>query len=95
MQLKFYDAVINDTLDLGAPIIDAMANNHVVKTNYDGDHYQGKDGNIWDHLVDNNPSEGGSSNNNGSSNTDSNTSGQTGNNNNNNGSSGSGSSGQT
>lgn len=31
-----------------------MANNRIVKTNYDGDHYQGKDGNIWDHLVDNN-----------------------------------------
>ena len=31
-----------------------MANDRIVKTNYDGDHYQGKKGNIWDHLVDNN-----------------------------------------
>ena len=59
VQLNFYDAVVSGTLDLGAPIIDAMANNRIVKTNYDGDHYQGKDGNIWDHLIDNNNTNGG------------------------------------
>lgn len=65
IQLNFYDAVVSGNLDLGAPIIDAMANNRIVKTNYDGDHYQGKDGNIWDHLVDNNTNGGNSGGNNG------------------------------
>jgi len=76
-QLKFYDAVLSGELDLGAPIIDAMASGQVIKTDYSGDHYQGKDGNIWDHLIDNNNQDGGnnssggdgSSNNNGSSDT--------------------------
>jgi len=50
-----------------------MANDRIVKTNYDGDHYQGKDGNIWDHLVNDNNNggnaagSGGQSGNNGSS----------------------------
>ena len=39
IQLDFYDAVISGNLDLGAPIIDAMANERIVKTNYDGDYY--------------------------------------------------------
>lgn len=60
--MNFYEAVVNNSLDLGAPIIDAMAADRIVKTNYDGDHYQGKDGNIWDHLVDNNNNNGGSNN---------------------------------
>lgn len=66
VQLDFYDAVVNDNLDLGAPVIDAMANNRVVKTDYDGDHYQGKDGNLWDDLVNNggNSGNGGNTNNN-------------------------------
>ena len=52
-----------------------MANDRIVKTNYDGDHYRGKEGNIWDHLVDNN------NNNNGGSSSDGNTgSGESGNN---------------
>lgn len=54
MQLNFYDAVVSGNLDLGAPIIDAMANNRVVKTNYDGNHDYGKEGNLWDDLVNNN-----------------------------------------
>jgi len=61
IQLNFYDAVVSGNLDLGAPIIDAMANGRIVKTGYDGDHYQGKDGNIWDHLVENNKNDGGNS----------------------------------
>ena len=43
-----------------------MANDRIVKTNYDGNHYQGKDGNIWDHLLDNNNSGSGSDGNTGS-----------------------------
>jgi hypothetical protein len=33
--------------------MDAMANNRVVKTGYTGDHDAGKEGNLWDHLIDN------------------------------------------
>lgn len=62
VQLDFYDAVVNDNLDLGAPVIDAMANNRVVKTDYDGDHYQGKDGNLWDDLIPNGGSNGNGGN---------------------------------
>ena len=57
VQLNFYEAVSSGTLDLGAPIMDAMSNGRVVKTGYQGDHDNnngnGKNGNIWDHLIDN------------------------------------------
>jgi len=67
-QLNFYDAIVSGNLDLGAPIIDAMANGRIVKTQYEGDHYEGKDGNIWDHLIndDDNNQSGGDTNNSGS-----------------------------
>lgn len=54
VQLNFYEAVASGTLELGAPIMDAMADGRVVKTGYKGDHDdKGKNGNIWDHLTDN------------------------------------------
>lgn len=51
VQLNFYESVVSGNLDLGAPIIDAMADNRVVKTSYMDENEDGKEGNIWDHLV--------------------------------------------
>ena len=49
-----------------------MASGQVIKTDYSGDHYQGKDGNIWDHLIDNNNESGQDGGNNSSGNSDTN-----------------------
>jgi len=80
IELNFYEAVASGDLDLGAPLIDAMSNGRVVKTNYDGDHYEGKDGNIWDHLIndDDNNQTGGATNNDGESTTNPNDNTNTG-----------------
>lgn len=37
-------------MEFGAPIIDAMSNNKVLRTGYISDEEQSKDGNIWDDL---------------------------------------------
>lgn len=63
-EARFVESVVSGNLDLGAPIIDAMSNNRIVKQNYENS-YQGKDGNLWDYLIDqngDNTSTGGNTN---------------------------------
>ena len=43
VQLNFYESVVSGNLDLGAPIIDAMADNRVVKTSYMDENEDGKE----------------------------------------------------
>ena len=53
VQLNFIEAVVSNSRKLGAPIIDAMTDNIVVKPNFDPERAEkGKDGNIWDYLTD-------------------------------------------
>lgn len=52
---NFVDAVVDGSLAFGAPVIDAMSNQKVVKTGYEGDHESGKTGNLWDDLINNRP----------------------------------------
>lgn len=51
VQLNFVEAVAAGLLDLGAPVMDAAAGGRPIQTGYDGDHYGGKDGNLWDDLI--------------------------------------------
>ena len=51
---NFAEAVASDSLDLGAPVIDAVSGGSPIKTGYDGDHNGGESGfggNLWDDLI--------------------------------------------
>lgn len=48
---RFVDAVMSGSTELGAPIIDAMSKNKILKTDYISEAEQSRDGNIWDDLV--------------------------------------------
>lgn len=59
---NFVNAVVDGTLKFGAPVIDAMSDQKVVKTGYEGDHESGKTGNLWDDLINNRPDGGNTDN---------------------------------
>jgi len=50
VEQNFVDAVAEGKMDLGAPLMNAMSDNRVIRTDYESQE-QGRDGNLWDDLI--------------------------------------------